>query len=155
MTVRMTSRAVPGIGMSEQLELRDGHRLAIVVRRDGSHDLSTDAGAVHLDEDEADAVARTLGSAKLVARLSRVQHEADAVRVEQLPIHLQSPYAGRPIGETRIRHRTGASIVAVLRDGGAQPSPKPDYLLEAGDFVVAVGTREGLDQVGRILDGTG
>lgn len=155
MTVQMTSRPVPGVGVSEQLDLRDGHRLAIMIRRDGSHDLSTDAGAVHLDEDEADAVARTLGSAKLVARLSRVQHAADAVRVEQLPIPRHSPYCGLPLGDTRIRHRTGVSIVAVLRDGGAQPSPKPDYVLEPGDLVVAVGTREGLDQAGHILDGTG
>jgi TrkA domain protein len=42
------------------------------------------------------------------------------------------------------RTRTGASIVAVIRDGQSVPAPGPDFDLHAGDVVVGVGTSEGL-----------
>jgi TrkA domain protein len=42
----------------------------------------------------------------------------------------------------------------VLRGGATHPSPGPDFVFETGDLVVTVGTREGLDQVAHILDGT-
>jgi TrkA domain protein len=64
-----------------------------------------------------------------------------------------SPFDGRPLGDTQARTRTGASIVAVLRGGMTHPSPGPDFVLRSGDLVVTVGTRDGIDQVARILDG--
>lgn len=155
MTVRMTNRTLPGVGGGQELLLRDGHRIAVVTRHDGARELALDAVVLRLDEDEADALAGLLGSAKLVSRLTRLQRDADALLAEQVPLRSHSPYVGRSLGETAIRHRTGASVVAVLRDGHAQPSPKPDYVLEARDLVVVVGTREGIDHAAHILDGTG
>ena len=58
---------------------------------------------------------------------------------------------GRPLGDTRIRTRTGASIVAVLRDGQVVPSPDPSFVFATGDVVVVVGTRKALEEVTRIL----
>ena len=159
MGVRITSRALPGIGESQELTLHDGRTIGIVTRRDGGREVVVhgDGGTASaaLDDDEAATVAELLGGPALVSRLASLQHEADALLVEQLLIPPHSPYSGRPLGDTRARGRTGASIVAVLRGGATQPSPGPDFVFEAGDLVVAVGTREGLDQVGRILDGTG
>jgi TrkA domain protein len=154
---------LPGIGVCQELELLDGHRIGIVTRRTGLRDLvvfDNDGGdgvraAVTLADDEADAVAELLGAPQVVSRLSSLRSEAAALLVEQLPIPHNSPYRGRALRDTRARGRTGASIVAVMRGGATQPSPGPDFVFESGDLVVAVGTREGLDQIGRILDGTG
>lgn len=151
----MTSRTLPGVGVSNDLELRDGHTLSIVTRLDGGHELRTGDAAVALHPDEAAAVARLLGTADLVTRMSQGQRDANALLVEQVPVPPHSPYAGDPLSATRLRGRTGASVVAVLRGVGAQPSPKPEFVLEAGDLLVTVGTREALDHVVHILDGTG
>ena len=146
--------------MRQELSLGDDRTIAVVTRRDGGFDVAVDAGdgagvSVRLDEDEADAVAELLGSPKLVSRMAQMQREADDVLVEQLSIPRHSPFAGRALGDTRAQSRTHASIVAVMRGGSTQASPGPDFMLEAGDLVVAVGTREGLDQIAHILDGTG
>ena len=157
---------LPGIGVCQELTLADGHRIGIVTRRTGLRDLLVFAdGAdgdghgvqanVTLTDDEADTVAELLGAPQVVSRLTSLQSEAAALLIEQLPIPHNSPYRGRPLRDTRARGRTGASIVAVMRGGATQPSPGPDFVFESGDLVVAVGTREGLDQIGRILDGTG
>lgn len=161
MGLRVENRVLPGIGVCQELELHDGRRIGIVTRRDGYRDFviydDDGDGAVQtitLDEKEADVIAEILGAPQLVNRLADLQRSVSAVETEQLPIPATSPYAGRPLGDTQVRTRTGASIVAVLREGTTHASPGPDFRLEAGDLVVTVGTRDGLDQVARILEGT-
>ena len=51
----------------------------------------------------------------------------------------------------RARTRTHSSIVAIVRDGQLIPSPTPSDVLRAGDVIVAVGTRKGLDVLARLL----
>jgi K+/H+ antiporter YhaU regulatory subunit KhtT len=46
---------------------------------------------------------------------------------------------GRTIGEMRIRSRTGASVVALLRGGKLIPNPGADFRFEPGDTVAVIG----------------
>jgi TrkA domain protein len=56
------------------------------------------------------------------------------------------------MGDTQARTRTGASIVAVVRDREVVPSPRPDFVFRHGDVVVVVGTAEGTQAVSDILN---
>jgi TrkA domain protein len=159
MGLEISSRVLPGIGVCHELELQAGKRIGIVTRRNGQRDFviydedgDGAAQAVQLDDDEANLIAELLGAPQLVARLAELQQSVTDVITEQLPIPLSSRYAGRPLGDTQARTRTGASIVAVLRGGTTHPSPGPDFVLEAADLVVTVGTREGIDALTAILD---
>jgi TrkA domain protein len=162
MGIEIISRVLPGLGVCQEISLHNGRRVGIVTRRNGMRDIVIydDDGdgaeaTIALNDDEADAVAELLGAPKLVMRLASLQSQADDVLTEQLPLPPTSPFAGRPLGDTQARTRTGASIVAILRSGTTHPSPGPDFDLQAGDLVITVGTRDGLDQLARILDGTG
>ena len=95
---------------------------------------------------EATALAQLLIPAPIDPLHSDI--EIDLV-TEQIPVTGRSPYSGRTLGDTQVRSRTGASIVAVLRRSGAVPSPTPDFRFAIGDTLVVVGTREGVDAVGR------
>jgi CPA2 family monovalent cation:H+ antiporter-2 len=59
---------------------------------------------------------------------------------------------GKTILETDLRHRTGASIIAVVRGVESFPNPKPDFRLAVGDRVVLVGShteiRDAMDVLG-------
>lgn len=161
MAVEITSRVLPGIGVCQEVSLRDGRRLGIVTRRNGLRDLvfydddgDGAAADLPLTDEEADAVAEILGAPQLTFRLAALQRQADGLVVEQLPVPADSPFAHRPLGDTQARTRTGASIVAVLRQGAALPSPTPDFVLVPGDLVVTVGTQQGVDGLAHILDGT-
>jgi voltage-gated potassium channel len=53
--------------------------------------------------------------------------------------------AGKTIRDIRVRHETGAIIVALRkRDGTFDTTPEPDAVLEPGDVIVGVGTTEEL-----------
>ena len=74
--------------------------------------------------------------------------------MEQIPVRADSPYVGRPLGDTQARTLTRCSIVAIVRDDGVLPSPSPADVFSAGDSLVVVGTREGLDKLVRIINGS-
>ena len=155
------SRVLPGIGVCQEVGLRNGRRIGIVTRRNGQRELvlyddegDGAADTIAMSDDEANAIAEILGAPQLTVRLAMLQRQADELIVEQLPVPPDSPFGDRPLGDTQARTRTGASIVAILRHGAALPSPAPDFVLHTDDLVVTVGTQDAVDQVARILDGT-
>ena len=56
-----------------------------------------------------------------------------------------STHAGKTIREIRVRHETGAIIVAMRkRDGTFDTTPEPDVRIDPGDVLVSVGTADEL-----------
>jgi voltage-gated potassium channel len=73
------------------------------------------------------------------------RHGGPDLRFEEVEITTDCPQAGRTIRDTRVRHETGALIVALRKaDGSFDTTPDPDALLEAGDVLIAVGTEQEL-----------
>ena len=151
--------ALPGIGLRHVFITERGRRLGVVSHRTGRRDVvvyrrddpDSAADTVVLNAEEANALAELLGSARIVERLTELQRQVEGLVSEQIPIAAGSPYAGRTLGDTRARTRTGASIVAVVRDRDVIASPRPDFVFHAGDVVVVVGTAEGTAAVAAIL----
>ena len=52
---------------------------------------------------------------------------------------------GRSLRELDLRQRTGATVIAVVRDGSSQLNPEPDLSLEPGDSLVLVGSHQEID----------
>lgn len=157
--VRVEQTALPGIGVRHDLVTASGRRLGVVSHRSGRRDLvlydrdDPDAATatVPLTDDEAEALADILGASLMLGQLSGLRQQAAGLLTEQVAIPAGSPFVGRALGDTKARTRTGASIVAVLREREVIASPGPSFRFEAGDVVVMVGTRKGLDGVTEIL----
>jgi TrkA domain protein len=86
-----------------------------------------------------------------MSRLTSLADNVAGLYTEQLALPTDSPYLNRPLGDTKARTRTRVSIVAIVRGADVVPSPTPAEVLRAGDIVVAVGTRPGLDALSRII----
>jgi TrkA domain protein len=159
--VRVEQTSLPGIGVRHDLVTASGRTVGVVSHRNGRRDLvlydvdDTDSclASIPLTDDEASALADVLGASLMLSQLAGLRQQAAGLLTEQIALPADSPFVGRRLGDTRARTRTSASIVAVLRDGDVIASPGPSFGFEAGDVVVAVGTREGLDGVGAILAG--
>lgn len=151
--------ALPGIGSRHVIVTRSGRRIGVVSHRSGRRELviyevgdpDTAAASMVLNAEEADALAELLGAPRIVQRLARMHKELEGLLSEQVLITADAPFVGRTLGETQARTRTGASIVAVVRQGEVHASPGPDFRFEAGDIVVVVGTPDGTAGVAHIL----
>jgi TrkA domain protein len=150
---------LPGIGMRHTITTERGRRLGVVSHHTGRRDLvvygkedpDSAVASVPLTAAEANALAELLGTHRLVERLTELHRQVEGLVTEQISVADGSPYAGRTLGDTAARTRTGASIVAVVRDRQVYVSPRPDFRFEPGDVVVVVGTAEGTSAVARIL----
>ncbi|BCJ49777.1 hypothetical protein Asp14428_12520 [Actinoplanes sp. NBRC 14428] len=145
--MELTRTALPGLGVSYTFATEAGQRVGVVAHLSGRRDLISYDPADHdevlhataLNEAEAATVAQLLGMPVFVDQVTELATGLEGVEAVRIPIGAGSPYCGRRLGDTRARTRTGASIVAVIRDGSAIPSPTPAFAFRAGDAVVAVG----------------
>lgn len=64
-----------------------------------------------------------------------------------------SPIRDKTIAETHMRRDTGATIIAVVREGKATTNPAPDLALKFGDVLVLVGSHAQLDSARKLLTG--
>jgi monovalent cation:H+ antiporter-2, CPA2 family len=64
------------------------------------------------------------------------------VEVESIRIDADSPATGKTLGQVSIWPRTGASVIALTRDGVVESNPSEKVRLQPGDVMVVVGTRE-------------
>lgn len=150
---------LPGIGVRKDIELRNGRRIGVITHRDGKTDLilsrADDPDAcvaeLPLTTEEAGALANLLGAPQLVNQLNDEHADLPGITTRKLTIKHNSPFDARPLGDTAMRTRTQVSVVAVMRAGQVHPSPTPEFVLAAGDIVIAVGTGEKLEQAADIL----
>ncbi|MCB0942987.1 MAG: cation:proton antiporter regulatory subunit [Mycobacterium sp.] len=151
---------LPGVGLRYEFENHDGDRIGVVARRTGDFEVVLYAAAdpdqaravFRLTEEEADALAQILGAPRIVERFADLTKEVPGLDAGQVRIVAGSEFVDRPLGETRARTRTGASIVAIVRDEQVMASPGPSEVLHAGDVLVVIGTEDGIAGVQRIVD---
>ena len=73
------------------------------------------------------------------------------VDVETLRIDDDSPALGQSLHELAIRPRTGASVIAFMRDGITESNPADKTVLEAGDIVVLMGAQDSIRRATELL----
>lgn len=157
--VEVERTPLPGVGLRLEFVAENGQRVGVIRRQQGGLELfvchhdepDLTAASVELTASEAATLTELFGGSTFSHELSHLQQAAAGIAVDWIPIEAGSRYVDRPLGETQLRTRTGVSVVAVIRDSVAIPSPTPAFGFAAGDVVVTVGTVDGLAAAGDIL----
>ncbi|WP_174250393.1 MULTISPECIES: TrkA C-terminal domain-containing protein [Streptomyces] len=154
---RTSTTRLPGIGVQHDLTTEEQQHVSVVAHRDGTRTLSLYRGddpddcaaSLHLTAAEAAVVVDALMPCHHSPNLL---HTSDLGLVaERIELAGHSHWNGRLLGETRMRTRTGVSVVAVLRRAAARPSPTPAFRLAGGDTLIVIGTREGVEAAAELL----
>ena len=111
--------------------LREVHRYADAVRRE-NYDVAVTTEQEH-------------------RALAGLLEAAQGVEITWLPV--TGGLAGRTLAQVNLRARTGASVVAVHRDGAVVPAPAPETRLRSGDRVALIGAPEHLEAAESLLRG--
>jgi TrkA domain protein len=150
---------LPGVGLRFEFDNRDGDRIGVVARRTGDfevvvyprEDPDRAQQVFRLTDEEAEALAQILGAPRIAERFADLTREVPGLNAGQVSVRPGSTFVDRPLGDTRARTRTGASIVAIVRDDEVMASPGPAELLRAGDVLVVIGTHDGIAGVDAIV----
>ncbi len=71
--------------------------------------------------------------------------------LEEVRIPEDSPVCGKSILELELRSKTGAIIIAMVKEGRVIKSPEPTEKLEAGDLLIALGSREEIERLEELI----
>ena len=154
----VTEVRLPGVGVRHEYTTAAGERVGVITHRGGRREIvvydrddpDKCRAILHLSVDDTYTLAELLGAPHLSEALASVQR-VEGLVIDWITVPPSSPFVGTTIGEGRLRSRTGASIVAVVRGETTVAGPGPDYRFEGGDVAVAVGTAEGLAQLRELL----
>jgi len=158
-SVRIEKVDLPGIGTRHDVITSKGRRLGVISHRSGDRELAmfdpkdpdSCRDSIYLSDDEAIALSEVLGTSLVLGQFANLGDKSTGLFTEQVIVSASSPFAGGTLGDTRARTLTKSSIVAILRGSIVIPSPSPEDKLEAGDIIVAVGTKEGLGKLSSLL----
>lgn len=147
---------LPGVGKKYAIRTLDGDRMTVIIHNTGHRELyhfkkgeDFPFYAVRLQDAEARQFGAILGGAYFQPPVAEsMDLVLEQLSIEWVKVEPDSPLAGQTIAGAAIRQRTGASVIAILREGKARPNPQPDDRIEAGDTLMVVGDRE---QVVRFL----
>ena len=151
---------LPGVGLRYEFSNAEGDRLSVIAYRKGDFEVflcTTPADPdkarklFRLSEREADALAQILGAPRMVESYADLTKEVPGLSAGQVPVPPTSRYASRPLGDTKARTLTGASIVAIVRGDQVMASPGPDELIEPHDVLVVIGTDDGIAGVRQLI----
>jgi TrkA domain protein len=155
----VTEVPLPGIGVRHEFSTASGVPLAVLTHRGGRRELlvydrddpDRAARSVRLDPDDARTLAELLGATSVSERAAATA-DIEGLAIDWLLVAAAKVGAdGTTIADLAIRSRTGASIIAVLRDETPIPAPEPTALLLPGDTAVVTGTVEGMAAARRLL----
>lgn len=150
---------LPGLGVRYEFETAEGNRIGVISHRSGLREIYSSRTddpdefkrVLGLSPDDARTLAELLGATRVSQQLADLQQRVEGLVIDWLPVRADSPYAGRAIGEARMRTRTGVSVVAIVRGEDAVPAPGPEARVESGDYLVVVGTARGIEDAVTLL----
>jgi CPA2 family monovalent cation:H+ antiporter-2 len=84
-------------------------------------------------------------------KIGRIAALFAGATVDNIQIQPESPAAGKTLRELDIRKNTGATVIAVARNGEASTNPGPEFTLQTDDIVVLLGAHADLDRAVDLL----
>lgn len=145
--------------MRHEFTTASGEQVGVLVYHDGRREIlvydAQDPDActtmMMLNSDDTRTMSELLGASQVTEVVEAVQQEIEGLVIEWLEVPEGSPASGKTIGDGEYRTKTGASVVAVLRDGQSIPAPGPEFSFLADDVIVAVGTSEGVASLRQLI----
>ncbi len=83
--------------------------------------------------------------------LHQLLNSMDDIEVTWINLPEGNPFIGQTLAQANLRVRSGASVIAMIRNGALIPNPKSSTIFEAGDRLGFIGEIEQINQVETLL----
>lgn len=156
---RIEETQLPGVGVRYDFSTRMGPRVGVIAHRSGDRELLVYSErdpdradvSLRLHEHESHALAELLGATQVAEAVSHLRQSIEGLTIDWMPVREGATGAGATIGETELRKRSGATIVAIVRGDKTNASPGPDFRLEVGDVAVVIGSPDSIERALKLL----
>lgn len=108
-------------------------------------DISPAQTQQYIDAVRSDAYA-AVGDGKHAHALDQLITAARGVEISWRPVEIESSVVGLSLKDANVRAQTGASVIALVREGHVLPNPKSDTVFHEGDLVGMIGSAAEIDE---------
>lgn len=148
-----------GIGKKYQIETEAGDNMVVVIHDDGRRELyrhDDQENETHcvmtLSDEESRQVAGILGGLSYKPKaLETIEVALDDLRIEWYKVGPFNDEVNKSIGELGVRQRTGASIIAAIKEDDTVINPGPDFVIAPGVTLVIAGKAKNIKLLKEIL----
>lgn len=149
---------LPGVGKKFEVELDGDQRLVVVTHNTGKREVYRRHGDDDAEKlfELSDRLARQVGTILEGAYFQPVATETTETMLDEdtmfewVSVVEGSDLVGHTLEALDFREETGASVVAVQRDGETESNPGAGTTVRAGDTLVVIGPRAACDEVERL-----
>lgn len=151
---------LPGVGVRLEFDTTAGEHVAVVVHRGGrrelmvydSDDPDISTTVMHLTPAEARTLSEALGGSSVTEVSRIVEQRIEGLAIDWIDVGDDSSFTDHSIADGMFRTRTGVSVVAVIRGRETIPAPGADFVFNAGDVAVVIGTPAGIAELRTLLN---
>jgi len=104
--------------------------------------------AVRRDDDDIDII-----TGEEHRSLHNLLSAFEGIEITWATLGPESPIAGKTLAEANIRSRTGASVVAFIRNGQLTANPKSMTVFEVNDRIGIIGEQDQIDAASELVEG--
>jgi TrkA domain protein len=141
---------LPGVGKKYTLDTQASEQVVVVLHRTGKRELylftagsGTPSAVIELAPEEAQQIGGILSQTYFEAAPdSSRELVMKELTIDWLALPAGHAMTDKSIRELAIRQKTGASLVAILREGKSVINPDPDEMLRAADTLMVIGNAE-------------
>ncbi|HEY6800707.1 MAG TPA: TrkA C-terminal domain-containing protein [Agromyces sp.] len=141
---------LPGMGVLHSFVTRDNREISVVVQRSGQSDLivrpededdEAKAMTARLEADEARTLAELLGGTRIIESIADLD-AMPGVPIGWVAVDPGDRLDGKELGSVEALADSGVRVIAVVRGDEVQVTPTLDFVVMAGDRLVAAGAPE-------------
>ncbi|MCX7944246.1 MAG: potassium transporter TrkA [Deltaproteobacteria bacterium] len=153
----MNESELPGVGVKYWRELENGRIITIIKHESGRFEIAFSSKESEIPEyysEMTEEEAIDIGSILTQKVHQKIVEKMD-ILVKNLIIEwfkIPSTFKSRTIGEIQIRKKTGASVVAILREKETIPSPGPNDNISPQDVLLVVGKKESIESFKKLFN---
>lgn len=148
-----------GIGKKFEIDTEAGDQMVVVIHDDGRRELyrhEDEESETHcvmtMSDEESRQIAGILGGLSYKPKsLETIEVALDDLRIEWYKVGESNEGINKSIGELGVRQRTGASIIAAIREDETIINPGPDYVINSGTTLVIAGKKNNIKLLKEIL----
>jgi TrkA domain protein len=150
---------LPGLGVLHSIVTHDALEISVVAHRTGTSDLivrrddeETPVVTARLENDEARTLADLLGGTRIIESIVDLD-AMPGLPIGWVAVDEGDSVAGHELGSVDAFPAEGVQIIAVVRGDEVHAPPAPEFRVEAGDMLVAVGAPHRLAHAFRAASG--
>jgi TrkA domain protein len=149
--MQVKTTELPGVGKKYSVQTAGGSIVVIILHHNGTREIyyfkdpddDEPLFTTKMNDEEARQVATILlGVDYQPVADDRMEMFLKNVRIDWFKVREGSCLAGKTIGGAQVRSLTGSTIIGIERGGKVIGSPDPGEIIQAGDLLMAIGSRE-------------